>query len=189
MNQTASGILGFFGSLFSMFFNILQNIWTDASIDYEMKLILLAVYLVIFIALMTMIFSITKFVINLIAKGISSIFNYTTQSLRDPKSIPYVAAVVLLQSVPWYFMVLLIILIFCGLLAILTGGGAWEESFKYILGATVGSLIGVIKKQENSEFEHIAFQRLIERDAPDISDSEEQETISANGTKEKSTSR
>ena len=121
---------------------------------------LIGLYSLIFLSLFFLIFSFLKFIIQLIVKGISALFNYITESLKNPKSIPYISTLVLVRSVPWYFHLLLLILVFCGIAALITGGSSWTEAFKYILGATVGSLIGVIRKQEDVEFDKKLFENI-----------------------------
>jgi hypothetical protein len=160
MQETTGSILYFIEKLFGIYIMLIQDLMNNASIPEFIKYTMIGIYSVFFIIFLFLFFWFLKFVLTLIVRGISALFQYITDALNDSESIPYIAILILVRSVPWYFSLLLIILTFCGLAAIITGSVAWSESFKYILGATVGSLIGVVKKKEESEFEDKLFNAI-----------------------------
>lgn len=160
MTETTNSIINFIQDIFKLFINLIQQLLGNSQITDEIKYFLIGLYCLIFLSLFFLIFSFLKFVIQIIVKGIFTLFKYITESLNNPQSIPYISTLVLVRSVPWYFHLLLIILVFCGIAALITGGSAWTEAFKYILGATVGSLIGVVRKSEDIEFEKKIFDKI-----------------------------
>ena len=138
------------------------------------KVTLVSVYSLILLILLVLFFLAFRLILQVVVRGVAASFAFLSESLKEPGSIPYAATLFLVQSVPWYFLVLLIMLGFVGIAALLTGNNAlWVESFKYILGATVGSLIGVIKRQEQAEFEGRIFQALVPGEPREVSDQAE----------------
>jgi hypothetical protein len=158
MEKTTGTIIDFIYRFFGIFTMVIDNLMGNDSIPEVIKYLLIAIYTIFFTGVMVVFFWFLKFVIELIAKGVAEVFKFFTSALADPRSIIYIASLILARSVPWYFSLLLIILVFCGIAALITGNQAWTESFKYILGATVGSLIGVVKKREEVEFEEKLFK-------------------------------
>lgn len=153
MRDATGSTYGFLADIFRLYLFIIQDLIKNPDIPPDLRYILLAVYSVAFITLLFLLFWFLKFLIALVARGIAAFFSYLSVALDNPRSIPYVSILVLVQTVPWYFSLLCIILAFCGIAALLTDSPVWTESFKYIMGATVGSLIGVVKKQEQVEVE------------------------------------
>jgi len=163
MRDATGSTYGFLSNIFGAYVFVIQELIKNPDIATELRYVLIAVYSVAFIVLLFLLFSFLKFLITLIARGIGTFFSYFSAALDNPRSVAYVAVLVLVQTVPWYFTLLLIILGFCGLAALVTDSPVWTESFKYIMGATVGSLIGVVKKQEQIEVEGRLFGILEEQ--------------------------
>lgn len=160
MEETTGSIINFIERVFNTYLVLITELMQNETIPETLRYILIAAYSLFFLVLLFLIFWFLKFLVNLIAKGISALFLEMNKALKEPDSVPYVSSLVLLRSIPWYFILLSSILVLCGIAALLTGSTTWTESFKYILGATVGSLIGVIKKKEDIDFEESLFDRL-----------------------------
>lgn len=157
MKDVTGSTYGFLSSLFQTYVILIQELLRNTDIPSEFRYLLIVVYSVIFISILLLLFSFLKFFITLVARGVAVFFAYFSAALDNPRSVAYIAVLVLVQTVPWYFTLLLSILGFCGLAALITDSQVWTESFKYIMGATVGSLIGVVKKQEQIEVESRLF--------------------------------
>jgi hypothetical protein len=160
MRNATNSTYGFISQIFQVFFMAIQDLLRNSEITQEMQYILIAVYFITFLFLLFLLFWFLKFLITLLAKGAGVFFAYIGTSLNNPRSIPYISILVLVKSVPWYFSLLFLILAGCGLATLLTNNSSWFEAFKYILGATVGSLIGVVKKKEQAEVEDRLFEVL-----------------------------
>jgi hypothetical protein len=156
--------------LLTLYIQIIDRIMSNKDTLSQQDYIVLILYTCVFAVVLLILCWVFVFLMRLAAKGVSAIFVFITDSLHDNQSIPYIASLVLVRSVPWYFLLLLLILVFCGIAALLSSSQAWTESFKYILGATVGSLIGVVKKKEDSEFEEKVFQSIGLPDASKVKD-------------------
>lgn len=157
MKDMTGSTFGFVSSLFQAYVFLIQELIRNNEIPPEFQYLLIGAYSIIFLLILFLLFSFLKFLITLISRGLAVFFAYFSAALDNPKSVPYIAVLVLVQTVPWYFTLLLSILGFCGLAALITDSQVWTESFKYIMGATVGSLIGVVKKQEQVEVESRLF--------------------------------
>lgn len=153
MKDATSLTYGFLANLFQFYTLLIQNLIKNSDIPLDLRNILIAVYTVAFVFLLFLLFWFLKFLLTLVAKGMAAVFSYFAAALDNPRSVAYVAVVVLVQTVPWYFTLLFSILGFCGIVTLITDSPVWTESFKCIMGATVGSLIGVVKKQEQIEVE------------------------------------
>ena len=142
--------------VFQYFFLLLDQIMRDESLTPQQRLLygsaLTLGFAVVTLASLWFII----FLLRWIFRGVGRLFDAAVQSFSDPASLPYIATLTILRATLWYFSVLLIILLLCGVMAVVSGG-FWGESFKYVLGAAVGSLIGVIKKKEESDFEQSLF--------------------------------
>lgn len=166
MQDTTGSIISFIERLFSTYMMLIQQLTRDGTLDATFKYLLIGAYSLFLIIILVLLYCFLKLLLELIARGVSALFVFITDALKDPRSIPYIGILVLVRSVPWYFSLLLIILVFCGIAALITGSSTWAESFKYILGATVGSLIGVVKKKEEVEFEQEVFRSVVEPTPP-----------------------
>jgi len=164
MKNAAGETYGFLSGLFQFYFMVMDRLLQSNELPGEQRYLLIIVYSLIFALMLSLVFWFAKFLLSLVAKGIAAIFAFLTASLEDPRSLPYVSILVLVQSVPWYFSLLILILGFCGLATLITDNQVWAESFKYIMGATVGSLIGVVQKKEQVEVESRLYG-LLERKA------------------------
>lgn len=143
-------------SIFAYFHSLMLMVMNDSSLSPGERLIYGAALLIGFTIISGATFWFVIFLLRWVFRGIARLFDYLTEALSDPGSLIYIAVLSIIRSTPWYFNVLLVILFFSGCLSII-GGGLWTESFKYVLGATVGSLIGVVKKQEESDFDQGLF--------------------------------
>ncbi|MBM3114783.1 hypothetical protein [Jeongeupia naejangsanensis] len=153
MSNTTGETYGFLSQMFQLYLMVIDRLLQTPELSAELRYTLILVYSCVFVIMLSLLFLFAKFLLSLIAKGISALFLYLTASLDNPRSLPYVSTLAFVQSIPWYFSLLVLILGFCGLAALITGNPVWSESFKYIMGATVGSLIGVVQKKEQVEIE------------------------------------
>jgi len=164
MNNATGQTYGFLTQIFQQYLLVIDRLLLTPDLTTELRYILILVYSLVFVCLLLLFFLFAKFVLGLVAKAVSALFVYLTSSLDNPRSLPYVSVLVLIQSVPWYFTLLILILAFCGFAALITDNAIWAESFKYIMGATVGSLIGVVQKKEQVAVETRLYG-LLEREA------------------------
>lgn len=164
MKNATGETYGFLSQIFQQYLMVVDRLLQNNNLSIEIQYSLLIIYTVVFVVLLFLFFLFAKFVLTLVAKGVAAVFAYLTSSLDNPRSLPYVSVLVLIQSVPWYFSLLILILAFCGMAALVTDNPVWTESFKYIMGATVGSLIGVVQKKEQIEVETRLYG-LLEREA------------------------
>ena len=148
MNNATGQTYGFLTQIFQQYLMVIDRLLLTPDLTTELRYILILVYSLVFVFLLFLFFLFAKFVLGLVAHAVSALFVYLTSSLDNPRSLPYVSVLVLIQAVPWYFTLLILILVFCGFAALITDSAIWAESFKYIMGATVGSLIGVVQKKE-----------------------------------------
>lgn len=148
MNNATGQTYGFLTQIFQQYLMVIDRLLLTPDLTTELRYILILVYSLVFVSLLFLFFLFAKFVLSLVARAVSALFVYLTSSLDNPRSLPYVSVLVLIQAVPWYFTLLILILVFCGFAALITDSAIWAESFKYIMGATVGSLIGVVQKKE-----------------------------------------
>ncbi|BCL75589.1 hypothetical protein JHS3_13250 [Jeongeupia sp. HS-3] len=153
MRSTTGETYGFLSQIFQLYLMVIDRLLQTPELSAELRYVLILVYSCVFVVFLSLFFWFAKFLLSLIAKGFAAIFLYLTASLDNPRSLPYVSILALVQSIPWYFSLLVLILGFCGLAALITDNPVWSESFKYIMGATVGSLIGVVQKKEQVEVE------------------------------------
>ena len=177
LNLSGGSIFQLIQQLLMLYLQVIDRIVAHKDILSEQDYVILVLYTFVFAIVLLILCWFFLILVRLAAKGIAGVFSYVTESLHDNQSIPYIASLVLVRSVPWYFLLLLLILVFCGIAALLSSSPAWTESFKYILGATVGSLIGVVKKKEESDFEEKIFQSISLSDsskARDIGNSSKQ---------------
>jgi hypothetical protein len=143
VNSTMS-FPGILMNIFYSFYMLLQKVMNDQSLTADQR-ILYRIGIIIGFAIISFVtLWFILFILRWVFRGIARLFDHIAGALSDPGSLLYIAALSIIKSTPWYFNVLLVILLFSGCLAII-GGGLWVESFKYVLGATVGSLIGVVK--------------------------------------------
>jgi hypothetical protein len=138
--------------IFQSFFFLMKDTLGNQSLSPEDRLVYSICILIGFAAITFVSTWFAIFILKWVFHGVSRLFTAFSHSLSDPASLPFIAALSIIRATPWYFNVLLVILLFCGILAII-GGNFWAESFKYVLGATVGSLIGVVKKKEEADFD------------------------------------
>lgn len=164
MKNATGETYGFLSQIFQQYLMVVDRLLQNNNLSIEIQYSLLIIYTVVFVALLFLFFLFARFLLTLVAKGVAAVFAYLTASLDNPRSLPYVTVLVLIQSVPWYFSLLILILAFCGMAALITDSAVWTESFKYIMGATVGSLIGVVQKKEQIEVETRLYG-LLEREA------------------------
>ncbi len=173
MNNATGQTYGFLTQIFQQYLMVIDRLLLTPDLATELRYILILVYSLVFVCLLFLFFLFAKFVLGLVAKAVSALFIYLTSSLDNPRSLPYVSVLVLIQAVPWYFTLLILILVFCGFAALITDSAIWAESFKYIMGATVGSLIGVVQKKEQVAVETRLYgllERETERSFSDGSD-------------------
>jgi len=150
----------------------IEKAFNDESLGIYERYIVAGVYAVLLMVTLLMIVYFLRFLLIWVFRGVNVFFTYIKESLNNPKSLPHIGGLILLKSVPWYFSLLIMILFFCGMCALITNSQIRSESFKYILGATVGSLIGVVKKQEESEFEESLLEAAAEQTKSQDSDPE-----------------
>lgn len=148
MNNATGQTYGFLARIFEQYLMVIDRLLLTPDLTTELRYMLILVYSLVFVSLLFLFFLFAKFALGLVARAVSAMFVYLTSSLDNPRSLPYVSVLVLIQAVPWYFTLLILILVFCGFAALITDSAIWGESFKYIMGATVGSLIGVVQKKE-----------------------------------------
>jgi hypothetical protein len=140
-----------------MYMLSVREVIQDKGLQPEERYLIVGGYTIIFLVASFILLWFLKFLLTWVFRGVAALARYLAEALNNPQSVAYIASLILLRSVPWYFNLLMIILVFCGFSALITGASVWAEAFKYILGATVGSLIGVVRKQEESEFEESLF--------------------------------
>lgn len=170
MQNATGNTYGFLSQIFQLYLMVIDKLLNNPDLAAELRYVLIAVYSLVFVILLFLLFSFAKLLLNLLARSVSALFGYLSAALDNPKSLPYVSLLVLVQAVPWYFSLLVLILVFCGLAALITSDPVWSESFKYIMGATVGSLIGVVQKKEQVAVESRLYALLERETAKSISE-------------------
>lgn len=157
MNEAPGQTLSYLSQFLSLYMLLAREVIQDKELQPEEKYLIVGGYTIIFLLASFVLLWFLKFLLTWVFRGVAALARYSGEALKNPQSVAYIASLILLRSVPWYFSLLMIILVFCGFSALITGAPAWIDAFKYILGATVGSLIGVVRKQEDSEFEESLF--------------------------------